>query len=92
MIFIVILTIITLQGIGYKLIEKYRIKYVKLVLFVFILLILFIVLPSFFYPQPKEDEYICGLPYLAINMICLFGGIISIITHLVYYFRYKNMI
>lgn len=87
MLFLTIISFLILQIIGYKVIDKYRMKYAKVGLLLFILPVLFVVLPILFSQKPIIGGAECGMPSLVIFLLCwVIGGGLSIVTHLVYYF------
>ena len=85
MAFILLLTVF-IQCLCYFFIDAKKIKFGKLLVLLFFILIYFVVLPYLFYPKMNDGITRCGMPLLGMYVFFwIIGGGLTILTHLIYY-------
>ncbi|WP_435261848.1 hypothetical protein [Tenacibaculum sp. nBUS_03] len=92
------MTIVLLIGISfvqfglYYLNRKYGQKIPEFLILLTFLICYFLVIPRFFYPEPRPDGINCGMPVLGITLgFWIFGTIAGIATHIIWkIIKYKS--
>lgn len=80
-----IILILFLQIIIYLLLDKFRLRIWKHVVFLLIIIGYFFVIPPYYYPKSKDGVAMCGMPAFAITFtFWLLGGIVTLFGHLLY--------
>ena len=76
----------------YYLKSKYGKKVPDFLILLIFLICYFLVIPRFFYPEPRTDGINCGMPVLGITLgFWIFGTIAGIVTHLIWkLIKYKS--
>ncbi len=95
MILLCIIFVSFLQLLLYYLIDKHKLKFPKILIFVLVLIGYYVVFPQYFMPSPKINHINCGMPTLGVFLgFWIFGTIAALMTHIIWmiklYKKYKN--
>lgn len=91
MILLFLILISLFQLLTYYLLDKYKLKFSKTLVFILVLLGYYFLFPQYFFPEPRKDGINCGIPVLAILLgFWVFGTIAALITHILWIIKLQK--